>query len=332
LDVVAVSSLMNGSALAKAAQLYQRIRTAVASADVVHMVSFPPLFPLYWNLVRKKPVLLGPNISGPMLPREFLVKEAQDAFKEELPYFWWRWHFGGGELMERLNIRLGGGADRIISLSDYSARIIAKRGIERERVMVMPFAAPLIAAGPEAENALQDVKAPRIAYAGRLDNRKGFGLFLKTVARVNKDARFVVFGDGRMRPELQAAAQKDRRIVWLGRKPRAELLSLLPFMNLYFQPSPHEAVATTVFEALRAGVPVLSADISAHREVAEQIGGVQLFPAGNANAASAALVKMLEQLSKLRSEANEASGRLEVKPTAEWLAAIYRELATHRNS
>jgi len=327
LIVVAISDLDGGSGFAKFKQLFQTFRKAVDQADVVHLVSFLPFYPLFFQLIRHKPVLLGPNITGAAFPKKFMGEPALAALKAEMPGYWRKWLLGGGALSEYTNIWLSRHVKRVISLSAYAADIIASRGLPRQRIEVMPFAAPLMSVTDEAKKMLGNIQEPLIAYVGRLDRRKGFDLFLEMISLTKKNVRFVVIGDGRMRADLEAAMIKEPRIVWLGRKPRAELLTLLPLVDVYVQPSTYEAIATTVLEALRAGVPVLSADISSHCEIAKQIGGVRLFPSGDAKAAATKLDDMLHQEQELCAEATVAATRLQTDDTARWLAGIYHELA-----
>lgn len=327
LIIVSISGLGGDTRAAKLKKLVQRIRKAVDQADVVHLVSFLPFHPLLFRLIRHKPVLLGPNITGAAFPKKFMGKPALKALKAEMPGYWCKWLLGGGALREHTNIWLSRHVKRIISLSAYAADIIASRGLSRPRIEIMPFAAPLMSETSEAKRMLGNIQKPLIAYVGRLDRRKGFDLFLEMTSLIKKNVCFVVIGEGRMRADLEAAMMKEPRIIWLGRKHRAELLALFPLVDVYVQPSTYEAIATTVLEALRAGVPVLSADIPSHHEIAEQIGGVRLFPSGDAKAAAAKLDDMIAREQDLRVETAVAATRLQTSNTARWLADIYHELA-----
>ncbi len=332
LDVVSVSALGRGSLFSRVTRLLSRVKVAAAGADVVHLGAYLPLYPLIWMLIRNKPVVLGPNITGSSFPRAFLGTHALNALTIEKPFHWIQWYLGGGALREQIYVRLGKRADKVITLSNYAADIIASRGMPRELMDVMPLAAPLVAYESIAPLPKQDGRRkPCIAYVGRLDRRKGFDLFLSVVEKFEGDICFLVVGDGIMRPQLEQAARNDPRILIMGHLERVRVLDLLQHVDIYFQPSTYEAVATSVLEALRSGVPVVSANLPAHCEVAK-LGGVYLFPSGSAELGKETLAEVLNNIADVRSLATKASNQLNVEDAARWLASLYSQLGGREHS
>ena len=134
----------------------------------------------------------------------------------------------------------------------------------------------------------------RVISVGRLEAEKNPLLLADVLARLREDGdrwRLVVCGEG----EMQAALED--RLHELGLAERAELLGYVPFgprlLSLYQESQAFlhvswtEGLPQVIVEAFAAGVPVVATDVGG---VAAAFGDtVRLVPAGNADAAAAAL-------------------------------------------
>lgn len=118
-----------------------------------------------------------------------------------------------------------------------------------------------------------------IGYLGRLVQSKGVAGLIGVAARLRSlpNVRFLLVGDGPMRPEL------ERRIEALGLGQAVRLVGFVPWfdtpdylnaMDVFAFPSYTEACGLALLEAMACGLPVVARDNAGSREVlAEQDGG-----------------------------------------------------------
>lgn len=151
-------------------------------------------------------------------------------------------------------------AAHVVCPSTFMADLAVFWGVPRERVTVLPNAAPDPA---EATPATLEHR-PALLFAGRLTAAKNLELALESLAAV-PEARLTVVGDGpdrerleRARDELGAAAD------FVGARPRAEVLGLMATADAVVLSSAWENFPHGVVEALAMGTPV----------VATRVGGV----------------------------------------------------------
>lgn len=90
--------------------------------------------------------------------------------------------------------------------------------------------------------------------------------------------RLVVVGDGPLRPELEAFAQRiGAPVSFVGRRPREEALAWIAAADCLLQPSEAEGAPTVVREARCLGTPVLSTPVGDVPHWAETDGGITLW-------------------------------------------------------
>ncbi len=154
-------------------------------------------------------------------------------------------------------------ARRVVVQTVRAARFFDRwRGV-RVAVIPNPVVAPPVSGAP---------KAPVIAAAGRLGPEKGFDLLVDAFARIASrfpDWRLVIYGQGRLEPELRA------RIARLGLADRAtlaghaeDLPARLASAGVFVLSSRYEGFPNVLCEAMAAGTPVVAADIaSGPREI-----------------------------------------------------------------
>ena len=144
-------------------------------------------------------------------------------------------------------------------------------GIDTERFRPLEPAAPTTAApGP-------------IVTVGRLVAQKNHELFLRAAQRLAREIpglRFVIVGDGPLRPSLAAQAQRlglSDRVVFAGEL--ADVSELLRGASLFWLTSRWEGLPNVVLEALASGVPVVATDVGGTRELVRT--GVDGFVVAN---------------------------------------------------
>jgi glycosyltransferase EpsF len=112
--------------------------------------------------------------------------------------------------------------------------------------------------------------ATLVGHVGRFAWQKNHETLIRAARRVvDRDAlyRFVLVGDGELRPKIEALAGElglGDNVVFCGL--RRDVSRLLPAMDLFVLPSVAEAFGVAAVEAQRAGLPVVAADLPGIRE------------------------------------------------------------------
>lgn len=140
-------------------------------------------------------------------------------------------------------------------------------GVDRERVRVVPWAAPEPAA---PEGAPPDGRY--VLYTGALEPHKNAPLALEAIARAAPGVRLAMAGpwSARRAERLRRHAARvgaGRRVDWLGFLSPGRLAAARAAAIAVLVPSRKEGFGFPVLEGMAAGVPVLTADTPALREV-----------------------------------------------------------------
>lgn len=181
----------------------------------------------------------------------------------------------------------------IVSPSRYTAERHIRAGFPRERVTVLPYFCPL----PPLQTPRPEPTVPTILFMGRLQEAKGFHIFIEALARLG-DVRGVLVGN--LMPQTKRrieelalrwrCAERLQCLPWADRSAVPELLkqaTLLIFPSL----SP-ETLGIVGLEALACGVPVVASDVGGVREwLLDGVTGL-LAPPGD----SGELARRVQQL------------------------------------
>jgi glycosyltransferase involved in cell wall biosynthesis len=155
--------------------------------------------------------------------------------------------------------------------SDYLRRLAIEWGVPRERVSVLPNAAPTIRALPARDELRKRLgfEGPTFVFAGRLTPQKSLGTALEALARVD-GVELVIAGDGPETPHLERRARElgvDGRARFLGPRPRARVLELFAAADAALLPSTWENFPHAVVEALAVGTPAVASDVGGVGEI-----------------------------------------------------------------
>lgn len=114
------------------------------------------------------------------------------------------------------------------------------------------------------------VGAPLIGHVGRFVWQKNHELLVRAAPRViqkRPDARFVLIGDGELRPRIAAQIQElglNERVTLTG--VRRDVPRMYQAMDLFAFPSKIEGLGNAQLEAQAAGLPVVACNIPTARE------------------------------------------------------------------
>jgi glycosyltransferase involved in cell wall biosynthesis len=122
-----------------------------------------------------------------------------------------------------------------------------------------------------------------VCVASRLERYKRVDVSIAALAKLDKEVRLVVLGDGPDRPRLTELARE------LGIASRVEFLGAVSYDNVYrwlrtatvfISMSERESFGLTLLEAVAAGCHVVASDIAPHCEIVEQFStkGIALIP------------------------------------------------------
>jgi len=191
--------------------------------------------------------------------------------------------------------------DRVVCVSDgQSEKVRRWCGVTEDRLRVIRNSARLSAfenRDPRARwNLLRLFSTPHeriVLAAGRFSPEKGFQVLVEAAARV-PHAKFVLFGEGTLRPEL------ERRVAELGLADRfvmpgfrTDLDSLIAAADVVVLPSFTEGLPNVALEASAAGVPVVATAVGGTPEVIADGETGFLVPPGQPDAIAAKLNHLL---------------------------------------
>jgi glycosyltransferase involved in cell wall biosynthesis len=158
---------------------------------------------------------------------------------------------------------------------------------------------------------------------------KGHAELIAAAGRVppSIDIRFVLAGDGPLRPRFEAAARADRRtderIVFAGFRP--DIPDLLGASDLIVHPSLDDALPTSLIQGLASALPAVASDVGGIPEIVRPECGV-LVPPGDVDALADVLTALAEDSETRRRLALGARRRFESEFDARIWAARLRQI------
>jgi len=304
------------------------IRERAAHADVVYATSMLGRAVLGSSLARRPVVVkLVADEAYERARRWGLFEGDLDAFQR----------FGGGLRVRALRQARDGALRRVAHLvcpSGYLAALAVSWGVPRERVTVLPNAAPALPALPgrdEARAALA-VEGPFLAFAGRVTKQKALEVALDALGGV-EGVTLAIAGDGPDLPDLRrkvAALGLDGRVHFLGPLSRDGVLALYRAADASLLTSSWENFPHTVVEALAVGTPVIATRVGGVPELVRDGENGLLISACDRDALAAAIRRLLDEpglRERLAAAAVPSVEHLRPEVLYARLEAILREVA-----
>jgi glycosyltransferase involved in cell wall biosynthesis len=105
-----------------------------------------------------------------------------------------------------------------------------------------------------------------VGFTGRLTEIKNLGVLL-AAARASPAIRFLIVGDGALRPELEASAPKN--VQFLGHRP--DVARVISAFDIIALTSKNEGTPLSLIEAMAAGIPFVSTAVGGVVDLAGEV-------------------------------------------------------------
>lgn len=180
--------------------------------------------------------------------------------------------------------RVAASAHGVVALSEISAQQLVERGVEASRITVVPNAVDdaLLTRHLDRDQLRTELGLPGGLIVGAITavvGYEGLDTLISSIHHLPQDARILIVGDGTARPELEKLTKElkvEDRVIFAGRKPAEDIWRWYGALDVFTVPRHDTAVARTVtpikpLNALALGVPVVTSDLPALREVTGNI-------------------------------------------------------------
>ncbi|MEO5935944.1 MAG: glycosyltransferase, partial [Terriglobales bacterium] len=202
------------------------------------------------------------------------------------------------EMLNRAMLRF---SDGIVALSETQRAQLAAAGF-RGKTQVVVNAVEAVggdAALPRGELRKRlglPADAVVVACAGRLSPEKGTKFFVRMAKGLAAEfplVHFVVFGDGRLRKELEAESAGSTQLHFAGHVQ--DFRELVAGVDILVNPSLAEEMPNVVLEAMSAGVPVVATAVGGVPEIAASARVMEVVPPGDVEALTSATGTLLRE-------------------------------------
>lgn len=152
---------------------------------------------------------------------------------------------------------------------------------------------------------------PRLVTVGLLYDAKGYEFLLEGIARVDRDVRLDIVGDGPQRAELEALAIRlgiAERVVFRGLMPKPEVAEVLRASDAFVLASRYDNNPCAVIEALASGLPVVATAVGGIPELVDERNGLLARPQ-DPDSIAARIRELLDRLDGYDRDAISAAAR-----------------------
>jgi glycosyltransferase involved in cell wall biosynthesis len=231
-------------------------------------------------------------------------------------------------------------ADRLIAVSQASARFCCLLGCPEKRITVVPngvdlscFNGNLNPFAMRKELSIGD--EPLVVTASRLIKRKNPNLLISAFAKVLKvvpDAKLVIAGSGREQDNLSRQVKGlniANSVFMAGELSKERVAQLMAAADVFVLPSKMESFGLALLEASAAGVPVVCSNAGGVPEVFQDGFNALLYPPGDDIAMAKAIIRLIQdrELAKtISANAVATSRRFTWEIAAERTLRVYEEV------
>jgi glycosyltransferase involved in cell wall biosynthesis len=211
-----------------------------------------------------------------------------------------------GPYARYLNKDIFARADRVIVLSARLKDHLLARGLDGDKIHVIPAGAPAVppAAGGEALRTAWGWQHKRIlGIFGYITPAKGHRLAVAALARLPEDVVLLIAGGVRRAGDQVALDELQRDIAAAGLGERVRVTGYLEesavpahidACDLLLYPATHADSSYSLVTGLAyAAAPIIASDVYGHREVAERQAGIVLFASGESSSLASVTAALL---------------------------------------
>jgi glycosyltransferase involved in cell wall biosynthesis len=282
--------------------------------DIIHLISFEAfLLPSVLSACRTLgvPLVLGPGIAGwtPIRESEFWFSGPISEAKLKLKY--------------RLRKILVGRTpyERIVAHSKCHLKILDSLGVSQDDVTFLNVGVCSLFSPEGKSKTTSDL--PELLYVGDFSEHKGYQLFLRALARIDRDVHSRIIGAGDPDQELIRSFGIEDRVTIEGFVDRADLPEYYRSADLFVLPTIDDNGPNTQIEALACGTPLVATDVLGLNEFASDDAAMYFWPR-SPEALASTIDDALENLESMTKAAIEYAPEFNVTNTVEHLDSIYR--------
>jgi glycosyltransferase involved in cell wall biosynthesis len=192
--------------------------------------------------------------------------------------------------------------DCFIAAADAIRQILIDDGIEAERVVTVHEGIDVHRVQAEPIANIHEVfwlpkQAPVVGAVGALTSEKGHKYLVDAAALVLReapDARFVILGEGDLRPALERQVKElhlEKHVVLPGF--RADVLSFIRAFDLFVMPSVAEGLGTSLLDAMAASRAIVASRVGGIPEVVADNQTGLLVPPRDPHSLAHAIARLL---------------------------------------
>jgi glycosyltransferase involved in cell wall biosynthesis len=230
----------------------------------------------------------------------------------------------------------------LIGVAPYVRELL--RGIDIQRFETLSETGVASLPPPRAPRDASEGRGMRLLFVGRLVRTKGIRDLIRAIGQLRdlEDLRLDVLGTGEEREVCERLANElgiADRVVFHGQVPRERVDDFYREASLFAFPSFCEPSGNVVFEALSAGLPVLTADAGGPGFVVNDRCGIKVpvtTPTQFAEALAKAIRSLAEAPERLDELGEGARSRVEELALWEnkvaWVSELYRTVVKEHSA
>jgi glycosyltransferase involved in cell wall biosynthesis len=249
------------------------------------------------------------NVTGALLSRILRVPLVLEYNSSEV----WKGRYWGGLRLERAALRVEHinlqAAERIVVVSRVLRDDLVRAGVPSGQIIVNPNGVdPAVfradSSGAAVRKRLDLASSIVVGFSGTFGAWHGIPTLAEAVPRVlaaRPNVRWLIMGDGPLRPVLDEAVKNDDRVIRAGMLPHGEMPASLAACDVLVSPHGRQADGgeffgspTKLYEYMAAGRPIVASRVGQIAEVLEDETSALLVPPDDPSALAKAIVRLVD--------------------------------------